>query len=80
MSEIAEDQRPAEMGLAVVGAAGRMGQTLIRTICAMDGVRLVGAIERARKRGVTAGTVIRRRVDQHLEDEPWPILVARELG
>ena len=47
MSEIAEDQRPAEMGLAVVGAAGRMGQTLIRTICAMDGVRLVGAIERA---------------------------------
>ncbi|HHZ09840.1 MAG TPA: 4-hydroxy-tetrahydrodipicolinate reductase [Rhizobiales bacterium] len=34
------------MGLVVVGAAGRMGQTLIRTIAAMDGVRLAGAIER----------------------------------
>ena len=35
-----------DMGLVVVGAAGRMGQTLIRTIAAMDGVRLAGAIER----------------------------------
>lgn len=37
----------SEMGLVVVGAAGRMGQTLIRTIHAMPGVRLAGAIERA---------------------------------
>lgn len=34
------------MGLIVVGAAGRMGQTLIRTIAAMEGVHLAGAIER----------------------------------
>lgn len=36
----------AEMNLVVVGASGRMGQTLIRTIHAMNGARLVGAIER----------------------------------
>ena len=34
------------MGLVVVGAAGRMGLTLIRTIAEIDGVHLVGAIER----------------------------------
>ena len=34
------------MGLIVVGAAGRMGQSLIRTIDAIDGVHLAGAIER----------------------------------
>ena len=37
----------SEMGLVVVGAAGRMGQTLIRTIAAMPGARVAGAIERA---------------------------------
>src|SRR5690606_39072063 len=36
----------SEMGLVVVGAGGRMGQTLIRTIHEMDGVRLAGAVER----------------------------------
>ncbi len=36
----------SDMGLVVVGAAGRMGQALIRTIAAIDGVRLAGAIER----------------------------------
>jgi len=36
----------AEMNLVVVGASGRMGQTLIRTIHDMKGARLVGAIER----------------------------------
>ena len=35
-----------DMKLVVVGAAGRMGQTLIRTVHAMDGVRLHAAIER----------------------------------
>lgn len=34
------------MGLIVVGAAGRMGQTLIRTIAEIDGVHLAGAVER----------------------------------
>lgn len=34
------------MGLIVVGAAGRMGQALIRTIAEIDGVHLTGAIER----------------------------------
>lgn len=37
----------SEMGLVVVGAAGRMGQVLLRTVHAMEGVRVVGAIERA---------------------------------
>ncbi len=36
----------SEIGLVVVGAAGRMGQVLLRTVHAMDGVRVVGAIER----------------------------------
>jgi 4-hydroxy-tetrahydrodipicolinate reductase len=34
------------MRLAVAGAAGRMGQTLIRTIATMPGCRLAGALER----------------------------------
>lgn len=37
----------SEIGLVVVGAAGRMGQVLLRTVHAMEGVRVVGAIERA---------------------------------
>ncbi|HEY4191857.1 MAG TPA: 4-hydroxy-tetrahydrodipicolinate reductase [Mesorhizobium sp.] len=37
----------SEMELVVVGAAGRMGQNLIRTIAAIPGVRLAAAIERA---------------------------------
>jgi 4-hydroxy-tetrahydrodipicolinate reductase len=35
-----------DMGLVVVGAAGRMGQTLIRAIHSMEGARVGGAIER----------------------------------
>lgn len=35
-----------DMKLVVVGAGGRMGQTLIRTIHAMDGARLFAAVER----------------------------------
>ncbi|KQS65506.1 4-hydroxy-tetrahydrodipicolinate reductase [Rhizobium sp. Leaf371] len=38
---------PADMNLVVVGAAGRMGQTLIRTIHAMPGVTLSAAVERS---------------------------------
>jgi 4-hydroxy-tetrahydrodipicolinate reductase len=37
---------PSSMGLVVVGAAGRMGQSLIRAIAEIDGVHLAGAIER----------------------------------
>lgn len=37
----------SEMGLVVVGAAGRMGQVLLRTVHSMAGVRVVGAVERA---------------------------------
>ncbi|RFC69222.1 MULTISPECIES: 4-hydroxy-tetrahydrodipicolinate reductase [Mesorhizobium] len=36
----------SDMNLVVVGAAGRMGQTLIRTIAATPGVKLAGAVER----------------------------------
>ncbi|UWF60363.1 4-hydroxy-tetrahydrodipicolinate reductase [Brucella sp. 2716] len=37
----------SEMGLVVVGAGGRMGQMLIRTIQSIEGAKLVGAIERS---------------------------------
>ena len=37
----------SEMELVVVGAAGRMGRTLIRTIAEIPGARLCAAIERA---------------------------------
>ena len=37
----------SEMGLVVVGAGGRMGQTLMRTVSSVPGARIVGAIERA---------------------------------
>jgi 4-hydroxy-tetrahydrodipicolinate reductase len=37
----------SDMRLVVVGAAGRMGQTLIRTIHSIPGARVAGAIERA---------------------------------
>ena len=36
-----------EMGLVVVGAAGRMGQTLVRAIADIPGARVAAAIERA---------------------------------
>ncbi|MBA8821326.1 4-hydroxy-tetrahydrodipicolinate reductase [Ochrobactrum sp. P6BS-III] len=40
------DSQNSEMGLVVVGAGGRMGQTLIRTIQSINGAKLAGAIER----------------------------------
>jgi 4-hydroxy-tetrahydrodipicolinate reductase len=45
------------MGLVVVGAAGRMGRTLVRVIAETPGVRLVAAIERpgASEIGADAG-------------------------
>src|SRR5690606_17835650 len=37
----------SDMGLVVVGAAGRMGQVLVRAIHAAPGLRVAGAVERA---------------------------------
>jgi len=37
----------SDMGLIVVGAAGRMGRTLVRVISETGGAQLVGAVERA---------------------------------
>ena len=36
----------AEMRLVVVGAAGRMGRMLVKTVAETDGCKLVGALER----------------------------------
>ena len=36
----------ADMGLVVVGAAGRMGQALIRAISTVPGAKVAAAIER----------------------------------
>jgi 4-hydroxy-tetrahydrodipicolinate reductase len=38
---------PGEMRLVVAGAGGRMGQALLRTIHAMEGVAIAGAFDRA---------------------------------
>ena len=52
----------AEMRLAVVGAAGRMGRMLVQAIAATDGCRLTGATERqgsvalGQDAGLLAGT------------------------
>jgi 4-hydroxy-tetrahydrodipicolinate reductase len=47
MSGTATNDPPVnEMGLVVVGAAGRMGQALIRAIHTIPGARVAGAIER----------------------------------
>jgi 4-hydroxy-tetrahydrodipicolinate reductase len=45
------------MGIVVVGAAGRMGRTLVRAVAATPGVTLAGAVERkgAREIGEDAG-------------------------
>jgi 4-hydroxy-tetrahydrodipicolinate reductase len=37
----------SDMELVVVGAAGRMGRTLVRVVAETEGVVLTGAIERA---------------------------------
>ncbi|MBZ9800077.1 4-hydroxy-tetrahydrodipicolinate reductase [Mesorhizobium sp. ES1-4] len=46
MSEATAGKPDSDMGLVVVGAAGRMGQTLIRAIHAIAGARVIGAVER----------------------------------
>ncbi|MBZ9855629.1 4-hydroxy-tetrahydrodipicolinate reductase [Mesorhizobium sp. CA13] len=76
MSETPTADRPAgDMGLVVVGAAGRMGQTLIRAIHAMPGARVAGAIERqgspylGKDAGELAGIGI---INVAISDDPLP--------
>ncbi|MDP3526861.1 MAG: 4-hydroxy-tetrahydrodipicolinate reductase, partial [Hoeflea sp.] len=69
------------MGLIVVGAAGRMGRTLIRTIADMEGVHLAGAIERpgsealGRDAGELAGLGPNRVL---IGDDALPVFAAAE--
>ena len=71
----------SEMGLVVVGAAGRMGQTLVRTITEVSGVRLVGAVERSgspslgRDAGEIAGTGT---LGVAITDDPLPAFAAAD--
>jgi len=64
-----------DMGLVVVGAAGRMGQTLIRAIHTMPGARVAGAVERAgspylgKDAGELAGIGI---INVPIVDDPLP--------
>ena len=64
------------MGLVVVGAAGRMGQALIRTVHEIDGVHLAGAVERegspalGKDAGLLAGVGA---LDIPLSDDPLPV-------
>ncbi|RUM98460.1 4-hydroxy-tetrahydrodipicolinate reductase [Pseudaminobacter arsenicus] len=65
----------SDMGLVIVGAGGRMGQTLVRTVHSMPGARLAGAIERpgspyvGRDAGELAGIGI---VNVPITDDPLP--------
>lgn len=77
MSETPATDRPAsDMGLVVVGAAGRMGQTLIRAIHTIPGARVIGAVERAgspylgKDAGELAGV---GRIDVAIGDDPLPV-------
>jgi 4-hydroxy-tetrahydrodipicolinate reductase len=71
----------SDMGLVVVGAAGRMGQTLIRTVDAMEGARVAGAIEKpgspalGRDAGELAGL---GPIGVPLTDDPLPAFAAAE--
>lgn len=65
-----------DMGLVVVGAAGRMGQTLIRAIHTIPGARVIGAVERAdsphlgKDAGELAGIGI---INVPISDDPLPV-------
>ena len=64
------------MKLVVVGAAGRMGQALIRTIAETSGVTLSGAVERpgAEQVGVDAGELAGTgTVGVAITDDPLPV-------
>lgn len=65
-----------DMGLVVVGAAGRMGQTLIRAIHTIPGARVIGAVERAdsphlgKDAGELSGIGI---INVPISDDPLPV-------
>ena len=66
----------ADMGLVVVGAAGRMGQALIRAIHTIPGARVAGAVERTgspylgQDAGELAGIGI---INVPIGDDPLPV-------
>lgn len=71
----------SDMGLIVVGAAGRMGRTLIRVITETPGVRLAGAIERAgnSELGKDAGELAGVGPNGvRLTDDPLPVFAQAE--
>ncbi|BAV49100.1 dihydrodipicolinate reductase [Mesorhizobium loti] len=77
MSETSATGKPAsDMGLVVVGAAGRMGQALIRAIHTIPGARVIGAVERAdspylgKDAGELAGIGI---INVPISDDPLPV-------
>jgi 4-hydroxy-tetrahydrodipicolinate reductase len=65
----------SDMGLVVVGAAGRMGQTLIRMIHETPGARLAGAIERtgSPQLGKDAGEWPAPALGVAITDDPLPV-------
>ena len=71
----------SDMRLVVVGAAGRMGQALIRAIHAADGVTLSGAVERTgspmlgRDAGDIAGVGA---LGVAITDDPLPVFAAAD--
>jgi 4-hydroxy-tetrahydrodipicolinate reductase len=66
----------SEMKLAVLGAAGRMGQALIRAVCATDGCVLAGGVEAkgspalGRDMGELAGVGA---IGVEIVDDPLPV-------
>ncbi|MEJ1157010.1 4-hydroxy-tetrahydrodipicolinate reductase [Prosthecomicrobium sp. N25] len=71
----------SEMRLIVVGAAGRMGQALVRAVAAAEGVTLSGAVERAgsphlgRDAGAVAGL---EPLGVPISDDPLPLFAAAD--
>ena len=69
------------MGLVVVGAAGRMGRTLIRAVHETPGASLVGAVERegspfiGQDAGMMAGV---EPLDVMISDDPLPVFAKAE--
>jgi 4-hydroxy-tetrahydrodipicolinate reductase len=69
------------MALIVVGAAGRMGRTLIRAIAESPGVRLAAALERegSPELGADAGTLAGLQpLGVQVTDDPLPAFAAAE--
>lgn len=70
-----------EMNLVVVGAAGRMGRSLVRTVHEMEGVRVSGALERAgapdigRDAGELAGVGV---IGVPVSADPLPVFAAAD--